>query len=79
MKLSSFTLAGVATLWLTGCPATPPVPEPAPPEETAEPAAAPDAAAGTVTLPTGFPERPFVRVEFDKLTWRPTEGNTLGV
>ena len=34
---------------------------------------------GTVTLPTGFPERPFVRVEFDKLTWRPTEGNTLGV
>ena len=34
---------------------------------------------GTVTLPTGFPERPFVRVNFDKLTWRPTEGNTLGV
>jgi quercetin dioxygenase-like cupin family protein len=32
-----------------------------------------------VTLPTGYPERPFVRVEFDKLTWRPTEGNTLGV
>ena len=35
--------------------------------------------AGTVTLPTGYPDRPFVRVEFDKLTWRPTEGNTLGV
>ena len=32
-----------------------------------------------MTLPTGYPERPFVRVEFDKLTWRPTEGNTLGV
>ena len=32
-----------------------------------------------MTLPTGFPERPFVRVNFDKLTWRPTEGNTLGV
>ena len=46
----------------------------------APPAPAPDGAApGTVTLPTGFPERPFVRVEFDKLTWRPTEGNKLGV
>ncbi len=37
------------------------------------------AGSGAVTLPTGFPERPFVRVNFDKLTWRPTEGNTLGV
>jgi hypothetical protein len=41
--------------------------------------AAEAAASGTVTLPTGYPDRPFVRVEFDKLTWRPTEGNTLGV
>jgi hypothetical protein len=32
-----------------------------------------------VTLPTGYPDRPFVRVNFDKLTWRATEGNTLGV
>ena len=46
-------------------------------ESSAAPAAA--AASSTVTLPTGYPERPFVRVEFDKLTWRPTEGNTLGV
>ena len=30
-------------------------------------------------LPLEFPERPFVRVKFDQLTWRPTEGNTLGV
>jgi hypothetical protein len=53
-------------------------PAPAATEPTA--AAAPEgAASGTVTLPTGYPERPFVRVEFDKLTWRPTEGNTLGV
>ena len=56
----------------------------APPAATHPPvvpaAAGPDAAsAGTVTLPTGFPERPFVRVNFDTLTWRPTEGNTLGV
>jgi quercetin dioxygenase-like cupin family protein len=44
------------------------------------PAARPDAAAAqSIVLPTGFPERPFARVEFDKLTWRPTEGNTLGV
>ena len=44
------------------------------------PAPAPDGAApGAVTLPTGYPERPFVRVEFDKLMWRPTEGNKLGV
>ena len=42
-------------------------------------ACASDAPTGTVTLPTGYPERPFVRVKFDKLTWRPTEGNTLGV
>ena len=37
------------------------------------------APSGTITLPPGFPERPFVRVKFDQLTWRPTEGNTLGV
>jgi quercetin dioxygenase-like cupin family protein len=50
-------------------------------ESSAAPAAAaPEiAASSTVTLPTGYPERPFVRVEFDKLAWRPTEGNTLGV
>ena len=46
-----------------------------PPAKPAPAATAPAA----VTLPTGFPERPFVRVQFDKLTWRPTEGNTLGV
>jgi quercetin dioxygenase-like cupin family protein len=43
---------------------------------TAATAAAPS---GEVTLPPGFPDRPFVRVKFDELTWRPTEGNTLGV
>lgn len=53
------------------------------PAQTAAPAtaAAPAAAAptGTVTLPPGFPERPFLRVKFDQLTWKPTEGNKLGV
>lgn len=65
------------TLWLAGCGG-----EPAPVASeatTSAPAAAPDAASPGVLLPTGFPERPFVRVEFDKLAWRPTEGNTLGV
>ena len=47
---------------------------------TANTAAAPaNAPSGTVTLSPGFPDRPFVRVKFDQLTWRPTEGNKLGV
>jgi quercetin dioxygenase-like cupin family protein len=59
--------------------------ESTPPPQNNEPAAASAATApagapsGTVTLPSGFPERPFVRVKFDDLVWRPTEGNTLGV
>ena len=43
------------------------------------PVAPPNAPSGAVTLPPGFPERPFTRVKFDQLRWRPTEGNTLGV
>src|SRR4051812_8209050 len=42
-------------------------------------ATTPGAPTGTVTLPPGFPDRPFVRVKFVQLTWKPTEGNTLGV
>jgi len=70
----------VSALLLVGCSDTR-----APASATAEQAAPPAGAAldgaspGTVMLPTGYPERPFVRVQFDKLTWRPTEGNTLGV
>ena len=76
-------------LSLAGCGGAPP--SNAAPSETA-PGAAPAASGGastdaapassaskTVTLPTGYPERPFVRVEFDKLAWRATEGNKLGV
>jgi len=76
MRLS---IAVLAAVFLIGCgSASSPAPTA---NETAAPAAAPGATAssGTVTLPTGYPERPFVRVEFDKLTWRPTEGNKLGV
>ncbi|HYJ93209.1 MAG TPA: cupin domain-containing protein, partial [Vicinamibacterales bacterium] len=54
-------------------------PAPAASEQAAAASAPASAPSGTVTLPGGYPERPFVRVEFDKLTWRPTEGNTLGV
>jgi quercetin dioxygenase-like cupin family protein len=70
----------VFALLLAGCGGAPPS-NTAPAETAASPApaAAPSSGSNTVTLPTGYPERPFVRVEFDKLTWRPTEGNTLGV
>ena len=64
----------LAALILTGCGGA----QPPAASETPAPAAAPPAASGIV-LPTGYPERPFLRVEFDKLAWRPTEGNTLGV
>ena len=71
--------ASVSALLLVGCGSTS-APAPAGGEPAAPAAAAPEGgASGTVALPTGFPERPFVRVEFDKLMWRPTEGNTLGV
>ena len=81
MSVSRLKLAAgcVWALVFVGCTASAPAPAAT---EQAAPAAAPapdSAASGTVTLPTGFPERPFARVEFDKLTWRPTEGNTLGV
>jgi len=53
------------------------------PAQTSAPAAGAAATTaaptGTVTLPPGFPERPFLRVKFDQLTWKPTEGNKLGV
>ena len=49
------------------------------PAATANAAGASDEAPRTVTVPTRYPDRPFARVEFDKLQWRPTEGNTLGV
>ena len=63
----------------TGC-SQGPTNAPAPNGDAASTAApAANAPSGEVTLPPGFPERPFARVQFDKLTWRPTEGNTLGV
>jgi quercetin dioxygenase-like cupin family protein len=70
-----------AALFLAGCSGGGPE---KPAATIAESSAAPAAPAATegasgIVLPTGYPERPFVRVEFDKLTWRPTEGNTLGV
>src|SRR5687767_9100730 len=74
LKLATGCLSALLIVGCSGAPAAPPA------GESAAPSAAPEApASGTVTLPTGYPERPFVRVEFDKLTWRPTEGNTLGV
>jgi quercetin dioxygenase-like cupin family protein len=82
MRVSRLRLAVacLSALTLVGCGGAPATSAPAATEGAAPTAAGPDgAASGTVTLPTGYPDRPFVRVEFDKLTWRPTEGNTLGV
>lgn len=79
-RLTAHAKAFCATaLILAGCSGG--APEKAAPAiaEQASSAAGAAAAPNTVTLPAGFPERPFARVEFDKLTWRPTEGNTLGV
>ena len=67
----------LAALILAGCGGAQ-TPAPAAESPAPAPAAAAPASSGIV-LPTGFPERPFARVEFDKLTWRATEGNTLGV
>src|SRR5262245_34209643 len=80
-KMQLLKLAGscLAVLSLVACTAQAPTPAT---NQSAAPAAAPTPSGGvpgTVALPTGFPERPFVRVQFDKLTWRPTEGNKLGV
>jgi quercetin dioxygenase-like cupin family protein len=68
----------LAALAVTGCRAAPPLEAPS---QLPAPNATPQTAApsGTVSLPTGYPDRPFVRVNFDTLTWRATEGNTLGV
>ena len=73
-------VAAVLALYLASCGS--PASNTTPAETTTAPAAtaAPEKeGSATVTLPTGYPERPFVRVEFDQLQWRPTEGNTLGV
>jgi len=75
---SRLVAAPLSALLLVGCSGTP-----APVNTESATQAAPGAAAGApsdaLALPPAFPERPFVRVEFDKLTWRPTENNKLGV
>jgi hypothetical protein len=82
-RRSLFIAGCLLALPLAGC--TKPVEAPAQTAAPATPAATPDATntegapTGTVTLPPGFPERPFLRVKFDQLTWKPTEGNKLGV
>src|SRR6187401_3752609 len=72
MTLLRLAAGCLTALCLTACGGAPASAPASAPSQNAAPS-------GTVTLPTGYPERPFARVEFDKLTWRPTEGNTLGV
>ena len=75
----SWLVVGIATLSMSGCTRTAEAPGPNATTVASAPATPAAAPTGTVTLPPGFPERPFVRVKFDQLTWKPTEGNTLGV
>jgi quercetin dioxygenase-like cupin family protein len=81
--------AGVVAVMTMACKDAPPVLAPGVRDSTNAaaqtgatentPAASTSGPTGTVTLPPGFPDRPFVRVKFDELTWKPTEGNKLGV
>ena len=48
------------------------------PDDTAAAAPAGGEGSNVVDVPA-YPERPFVRVNLDKVTWRATENNTLGV
>jgi hypothetical protein len=81
MRLSNVRVAAVclSVMSLAGCRQAVQAPGPENAAPAAEAPAPAETPAAGVTLPTGYPERPFVRVEFDKLQWRPTEGNTLGV
>jgi hypothetical protein len=75
----SLCAAGWALATMTiGCTAESTQPPPHDRAVASPPAATTNAPSGLAMLP-GFPERPFVRVKFDQLTWKPTEGNTLGV
>ena len=77
MKRSSFGLYACCLVVVAGCGS----PQQATVvEEKAPSSAAPSGSEGgnVVDVP-GYPERPFVRVNLDKLTWRATENNTLGV
>lgn len=48
-------------------------------EEKATSSTTPSGEGGNVVDVPGYPERPFIRVNLDKVTWRATEGNKLGV
>jgi hypothetical protein len=76
-----FSACCVTALLLAGCGGS------SAPSGEGEAAAAPATAqeapggegGGAVNVPTSDPNRPFVRVQLDKVEWRATEGNTLGV
>jgi quercetin dioxygenase-like cupin family protein len=80
MRVTELGLTGwcLSSLFVVGCSSAPPpvVTETATQDKTD---AGTSASSNAAALPPAYPERPFLRVPFDKLTWRPTEGNTLGV
>jgi hypothetical protein len=77
MKRSSFGLYACSLVLVAGCGSPQ---QGIVVEEKATSSAAPSGSEGgnVVDVP-GYPERPFVRVNLDKLTWRAAENNTLGV
>jgi len=72
----------LSAVLLAGCGGNPERAEAPAPDAQAAPAGE-SAAAGAgermVAVPTAQANRPFVRANLDKLQWRATEGNTLGV
>lgn len=79
MKGSSVVLSAgfLLTTLAIGCTAEAP---PAPEQQTAPPATSPAAPAADRQAEAGkFPDRDFTRLNLDKLQWRATENNTLGV
>ena len=77
MKRSSFGLYACGLVLVAGCGSPQ---QGTVVEEKATSSAAPSGSEGgnVVDVP-GYPQRPFVRVNLDKLTWRAAENNTLGV
>ena len=82
MKRSMLVLRGcvLSAMLATGCGGSPPAGQPPAGEEGQQTNAQPVAPGERlVAVPTADAKRDFVRLNFDKLEWRATEGNTLGV
>jgi quercetin dioxygenase-like cupin family protein len=79
LLLSGGCLAAVLLAGCGGNPERAGAPAPGEVEQRAAGAAATAEGERLVAVPTADSKRPFVRMNFDTLQWRATEGNTLGV